>query len=94
MHSLSERHEALSQTVELLLAEHRENEKFMRERHEAAMERHQALAQTIEVIAGMHKDNENLMGEMMLAMAQPNTAHAHNDQFSDHEERIEQTGTK
>ncbi len=66
-------------------------------------ERLEALAQSVELLThDMHlqklnhelqrlnKDNQVLAGEMMLAITRlANTAHAHNGQLTDHEERID-----
>ena len=63
------------------------------ERLEALTARHEALSQTVEIISHMHRDNEKLAAEMMLAITRlANTAHAHNGQLEDHEQRARQTG--
>ena len=85
--NIDERLEALTQTVELLAAMHRDNEKQNAEtlaamRHDAEQMRADMRAAT--------RQNEEIHGEMMLAIVRlSRIAEAHNGQLDDHENRID-----
>ena len=88
LEALTARHEALAQSVELLVGLHRDNEQAQREheqeREKAQKEREKAQKERDVRVDMLHAD-------MMLAIARlANTAEAHNGQLADHEERIDQ----
>ena len=62
---LTERHEALTQTVELIAAESREID----ERLERLTERHEALTQTVELMAAENRERDRRTGEVMEGIA-------------------------
>lgn len=69
---LTERHEALSRTVEIIAAMHRENEarfaafaERLTQRHDQLAERHAALAESVELV---HRQTETHLVQLMDAM--------------------------
>ena len=103
LEALTARHEALAQTVELLVAMLRDNEQAQQERERereqerARAEKERARAEKERKEAQRKRDVriDELHADMMLAIAQlANTAKAHNGQLADHEERIDHLETK
>ena len=110
LEALTSRHEALAQTVELLVAMLRDNEQAQQERERereqeraraekerARAEKERARAEKERKEAQRKRDVriDELHADMMLAIAQlANTAEAHNGQLADHEERIDHLETK
>ena len=78
--NIDDRLEALTQSVELLAAMHRDTEKQNAE----------ALAAMRQEADRRHAQNEEIHGEMMLAIVRlSRIAEAHNGQLDDHENRID-----
>ena len=80
LEALTARHEALAQTVELLVGMLRDNEQALQQREQ---EREEAQKKRDLRIDKLHTD-------MMLAIARlANTAEAHNGQLAEHEQRLD-----
>ena len=85
--NIDERLEALTQSVELLAAMHRDTEKQNAEALEAL--RRDAVETRAEMRAAA-RQNEQIHGEMMLAIVRlSRIAEAHNGQLDDHKNRID-----
>lgn len=94
LEKLAERHEALSQTVELLAQMHRENEAAFAQRYDQIAERHAALAQTVELLTQIHRDNETFLRERFSQMADAinrlaHIAEIHDGRLDDHQQRLD-----
>ena len=95
LEALIARHEALAQSVELLVGLHRDNEQAQREIEKAWKEREQAQKERDEAQNERDVRIDMLHADMMLAIARlANTAEAHNGQLADHDERLDHLENK
>ena len=70
---LTERHEALTHSVELMIVDNREGRERMEkltERHEALTERHEALAQSVELYIAETREWNSKAGALIVQVAE------------------------